>query len=274
MSNVLSLLVVIFSWQYSLFAQSSSTLMGARAAGIGYSSSTLTDEWSVFNNVAGLAKVTAIVAAFTYDVQPSFKPFNKAAATFNCPLKIGVAGLGLFRFGDDLYSEQLITLGYGSSFGLASLGVRVNYIQYNIQGFGRKGVVTVSFGGIAELTKRVFLGAHVININQPKLSALDEERIPTVLVAGVLVKPSDDATVTAEIEKDLDHRPAVKAGIEYRILKRFFVRTGFRIQPNTGFFGFGFKPTRYSIDYAFQYNQGIASRHQASISYKLNKRPK
>jgi hypothetical protein len=239
-----------------------------------YSSSALTDEWSVFNNVAGLAKLTSIVASFTYDVQPSFKPFSKAAATFSCPVKIGVAGFGLFHFGDDLYNEQLVTLGYSSTFGLASLGVKVNYIQYNIQGFGRKAVLTASFGGIAELTKRLSLGAHVININQPKLSELDEERIPTVLIAGVLVQASDDVTITAELEKDLDHKPAVKAGIEYRILKKFFVRTGIRIQPNTGYFGFGFKPTRYCIDYSFQYNQGIGSRHQASVSYKLNNKTK
>jgi len=268
------LCVMILSWQYSLLAQSSSTLMGGRAAGMAYSSSALTDEWSAFNNVAGLAKVTSIVAAFTYDVQPSFKPFNKAAATFSFPVKIGVAGLGLFHFGDDLYNEQLVTLGYSNTFGLASLGVKVNYIQYNIQGFGRKAVLTASFGGIAELTKRLVLGAHVININQPKLSELDQERIPTVLIVGVLVKASDDATLTAEIEKDLDHKPAVKAGVEYRILKKFFIRTGIRIQPNTGYFGFGFKPTRYSIDYAFQYNQGIGSRHQASVSYKLNNKTK
>jgi hypothetical protein len=265
---------MILSWQYSLFAQSSSTLIGARAAGMAYSSSALTDEWSAFNNVAGLAKLTSMVAAFTYDVQPSFTPFNKAAATFSCPLRIGVAGLGLYHFGDDLYNEQLVTLGYSSTLGLASLGVQVNYIQYNIQGFGRKAVLTASFGGIAELTKRLSLGAHVININQPKLSELDEERIPTVLIAGVLMKTSDDVTVTAELEKDLDHNPAVKAGIEYRILKKFFLRTGIRIQPNTGYFGFGFKPARYCIDYAFQYNQGIGSRHQASVSYKLNNKTK
>ena len=268
------LCILILSWQYSLFGQSSSTLMGARAAGMAYSSTALADEWSVLNNVAGLAKVTSIVAAFTYDVQPSFKPFNKAAATFSCPVKVGVAGLGLFHFGDDLYNEQLITLGYSNTFGLASLGLKINYLQYNIQGFGRKAFLTASFGGIAELTKKLFLGAHIVNINQPKLSEVDDERIPTILHAGVLVKVSDDASATVEIEKDLDHRAALKAGLEYRILKKFFIRTGFRVQPNTAFFGFGFKAARYAIDYAFQYNQSIGSRHQASVSYKLNNKTK
>ena len=269
MFKALPLAVMIFSCQYLLFAQNTSTLIGARAMGVGYSSSALTDEWSIFNNVAGLAKVTSITAAFTYDAQPAFKHFNKAASSFVCPLKIGVAGLGLFRFGDDLYNEQILTAGYSSSFGLASLGAKVNLIQYNIKGFGSKSAVTISFGGIAKLTERLFLGAHVVNINQPKLSSLDDERVPTILVAGILTKVSDNVAVTAELEKDLDYKAAIKAGVEYRILKKFFVRTGIRIQPNAGFFGFGFKPARYSLDYAFQYNQGWSSRHQATVSYRL-----
>ena len=270
MFKALPFAVMILSCQNLLFAQGTSTLIGARAAGVGYSSSTLSDEWSIFNNVAGLAKVAAITAAFTYDAQPTFKHFNKAAATFVCPVKIGVAGLGLFRFGDDLYNEQIMAVGYSTSFGLASLGVKVNLIQYNIQGFGSKSAVTASFGGIAKLTERLFLGAHVVNINQPKLSSLDDERIPTILIAGILTQVSDNVSVVAELEKDLDYKTAIKAGVEYRILKKFFVRTAIRIQPNAGFFGFGFKPARYSLDYAFQYSQGGGSRHQASVSYRLD----
>ena len=196
--------MMILSCQYFLFSQNTSTLIGARAAGMAYSSSTLTDEWSVFNNAAGLANVTAITAAFTYDAQPTFKPFNRAAATMVCPLKIGVAGLGMFRFGDDLYNEQILALGYSNSFGLASLGVKVNMIQYNIKGFGSKSVFTASFGGIAKLTERLKVGAHVININQPKLSSIDDERVPTILIAGILTKVSDNIIVNAELEKDLD----------------------------------------------------------------------
>ena len=260
---------MILSCQNILLAQSTSTLIGARAAGMGYSSSALSDEWSIFNNVAGISKIERITAAFTYDAFPTFKPFNKLAASVALPLHVGVAGVGIFRFGDDLYNEQVFTAGYGNTFGLASLGVKFSMIQYNIKGFGSKFLVTASFGGIAKLTERLFFGAHIVNINQPKISSLDDERVPTILIAGILTKVSDNLTVTMEIEKDLDYRPAIKAGAEYTILKKFFIRTGIRIQPNAGFFGFGFRATRYTLDYAFQYSQGWGSRHQASVSYRL-----
>lgn len=274
MYKALPLAVMILSCQNIILAQSTSTLIGARAAGMGYASSTFNDEWSILNNVAGISRIDAITAAFTYDAMPSFKPFNKVAASFALPLSVGVAGVGVFRFGDDLYNEQILTAGYANTFGLASLGIKFSMIQYKIKGFGSKSVFTASFGGIAELTKRLIVGAHVVNINQPKLSSLDGERVPTILIAGISSKVSENLIVAIELEKDLDYKAAIKTGIEYRILKKFFVRTGIRIQPNAAFFGFGFKQTRYSIDYAFQYNQSWGARHQASVSYRLKKKNK
>jgi hypothetical protein len=243
--------------------------MGARASSLGYTSSCLTDEWSVFNNIAGLAKVNVPVAAVTCDVQPSFKPFNKVAGVLVVPVKIGVTGIGVYRFGDDLYSEQIISAAYSNTFGLASLGIKCNYVQYNISGFGKKGVFSVSFGGIAELTPKIKVGAHIINLNQPKVSVIDKERLPTTLIVGLALKLSESTSVMTELEKEMEFSPRWKTGIEYRVHKKFFFRTGINVQPNAGFFGFGFKHRKFACDYAYQYDPQVGSRHQASIAYKL-----
>ncbi|MBA4054079.1 MAG: hypothetical protein C0490_05145 [Marivirga sp.] len=244
--------------------------MGARASGMAYASSCLSDEWSVFNNIAGLAFVRSPISSFTCDVQPAFKPFNKAAAVFVNPLKPGVAGVGLYRFGDDLYNEQIITAGFSNHFGLAALGLKLNYIQYNAKGFGRKGVFTVSFGGIAELTSQLFIGAHIININQPKLSSAFNEKIPTILVAGILFKPTDHTFITTELEKDLEYKPTWKTGVEHKIHKKFLCRTGFAVYPASGFLGVGFKSKKFSLDYTYQYVPELGARHQGSVSYQFN----
>lgn len=235
-----------------------------------YASSCLSDEWSVFNNVAGLASVQSAISSFSCDVQPNFTPFNKAAAVFAFPLKPGVVGLGLYRFGDDLYNEQIIAAGFSNQFGLAALGLKVNYIQYNADGFGRKGVFTVSLGGIAELTPQLFIGAHIININQPKLSSASDEKIPTILIAGILFKPSDNTLITTELEKDLDYKPTWKTGIEQKVHKKFLCRTGFSLYPASGFLGVGFKSKKFLLDYTYQYSPEIGVRHQGCVSYKFN----
>src|SRR5690242_15738701 len=87
-----------------LQAQSVSTLMGARAQGMAYASSCLQDEWAVFNNIGGLSAVDHTAAAFTYLSYPGFKSFNRMAMVAALPTDYGVAGLGVFRFGDDLYN--------------------------------------------------------------------------------------------------------------------------------------------------------------------------
>lgn len=274
MIKALPLAVILTSCHYFLFGQSSSTLIGARASGIGYTSSCLGDEWSVFNNIGGLASVNSPVVAFAGDVQPSFAPFSRVAVVAAVPLKTGVTGLGMFRFGDDLYNEQIVSAGYASTFGLASLGLKINYIQYNVTGFGRKGLFTVSLGGIAALTTRLSIGAHIINVNQPALAPEFDERLPTILIAGLLFRPSANTLITTELEKDLDFGLTWKAGIEYQAYKKFAFRTGFNLYPASGFLGFGMKSTHVVLDYTFQYRPLPGSRHQAGIGYKFGKREK
>ena len=252
-------------------AQSSSIFSGARANGLGFASSCLEDEWSIFNNIAGLAKVDQVSAAFTYDAQPSFKPFNKAAAIFAMPLKFGVAGVGIFHFGDKLYNEQILTAGFSNTFGLASLGMKVNYVQYYAEGFGRKGVISISFGGIAKLAENLSLGAHIVNLNQPTISTSGNEKLPTVLVAGIGFKLSSKAYLTTEIEKDFDYTATWKTGFEYQLNKKFTFRTGFNVNPHAGFFGLGFRPRKFKLDYAYQHDFTFGTRHQATVGYIFNR---
>jgi hypothetical protein len=247
--------------------------MGARSSALGHTSACLRDEWSLFNNVAGLAEQEKATASFSYDVQPGFPSFNKMAGAFAMPIKTGVAGLGLFRFGDDLYSEQLISLGFSNTLGLASLGIKANYIQYRASGFGTKGVFSISFGGIAKLAEKIFIGAYVTNINQPDISKTEKEKLPTNLVLGIGVQITAQTFFATELEKDLNNPVRWKSAIEYKPFKRFVVRTGFSANPTSLFFGFGFRPNRFSVDYAYQHQFVIGSRHQATIGYSLRKRP-
>ena len=241
--------------------------MGARSSGLAYASACLADEWSLFNNVAGLARLEKTTAAFTYDAQPGFPTFNKMAATFAMPIKPGVAGIGLFRFGDDLYSEQIISMGFANTYGLASLGVKVNYIQYTATGFGSKGLFSISFGGIAKLTEKIYVGAHVTNINQPNISKTENEKLPTYLTVGIGAQITSQTYITTELEKELSHTVRWKSGIEYKAFKKFIGRTGFSVNPNTIFFGFGFRPSRFALDYTYQHNFVIGSRHQVTVGY-------
>jgi hypothetical protein len=238
--------------------------------GMGYASSCSGDEWSLFNNPAGLSDIKNSIAAFSYNAYPSFKTFNRMAATFSMPVKIGAAGIGMFRYGDNIYHEEIVSAGYSNRFGLASLGVKANYIQYSAEGFGTRGVLTVSFGGIASLTERLMIGAYITNINKPKIT--ETETVPSRLTAGIGFKPSDKILVCTELEKDLAKKVIWKTGLEYQYNQKFFIRTGFSINPDAAFAGFGFKPGKLAVDYALQYNLNTGMNHQATVAFKFLKK--
>ncbi len=143
----------------------------------------------------------------------------------------------------------------------------VNYIQYRTEGFGSKGIVSINLGGIAELTPHLSVGAYIVNINQPEIN--DLEKLPTKLVAGIGFKPTDKVFMATEIEKDLEYDPVWKLGIEYTFHQKFCARTGYNINPNTAFFGLGFKTKKFNIDYALQHNTLLRLSHQASIVYQF-----
>ncbi|MFZ2905689.1 MAG: hypothetical protein WAZ98_05750 [Cyclobacteriaceae bacterium] len=268
MKHLPFLLAALLSWSVA-HCQSVSTLMGSRANAVGYSSSTLSDTWSIFNNVAGLAQVKNTIASFTYDLHPSIVGANRTAAAFSLPIKFGTIGTGAYRFGDNLYNEQMLTVGFGNQFGLAALGASINYIQYRTEGFGSKGVVSINLGGIANLTPHLSIGAYILNINQPSINQAD--KLPTKLVAGLGYKPIEKVLVAIEIEKDLEYNPLWKMGMEYKLHEKFVARTGFNLNPNVAFFGMGFKTKKFTIDYALQHSTLLNFSHQASVAYQFNK---
>lgn len=248
--------------------------MGGRSAGLGYATASLSDEWSLFNNIAGISKTKSSTFGFAYSLNPSLPGADRMAAVASIPTPGGVIGTGLFRFGDDLYSEQLISAGYANQFGLASLGVKLNYIQYRAEGFGTRSVLSLNFGGIAEITPWVTVGAYIVNINQPKLSTINDERLPVKLVTGVLINPSDELALLMEVEKDIDYAPTIKGGLEYSIYKKLKIRTGFNLGPNSIHGGIGYKSSRLMVDYALYFNPNLKTQYQISTGYRFLKRNK
>lgn len=256
------------------FCQSASLLMGARSNGLAYASSCLSDPWSLFANAGGLAGIASVTGALSYQVHPSIRSFDRVAAVAALPFKPGVAGVGLFRFGDDLYSEQAVRLGFASQLGITALGAQLSYLQYHAEGFGTRGAVTLGLGGITRLTPWLSVGVSITNLNQPVISNATGERVPALLTAGIALRPSGLVLIVIEIEKDLDYAATWRTGLEYTAHKKFFARTGFALHPNAAFLGVGFKAASFTFDYAIQFQQAPGMSHQATVGYRLVKRKK
>jgi hypothetical protein len=251
-------------------AQSVSTLMGARSGALGYASETLSDEWSILNNVGGLAQVRKPSIAFACEVNPALEGANRIALALSTPVSKGTVGLGIFRFGDNIYNEQVIAAGYSNRIGITSLGAKVTYTQYQAEGFGTSAALSLSFGGITNLTRYLSIGAFITNVNQPIISKINKEKLPTLLDAGISLKASETFLFVAGIQKDLDNsNPVLKFGIEHIAHPKLIFRTGFNLHPDAAFFGFGFKQRKIKIDYAIQYREELNLGHQISFIYAV-----
>lgn len=242
--------------------------MGARSAAMGYASAILRDETSMFNN-PGAILTNGPSAFFAYEASALLPGANRMAAGMLLPAAGGIAGLGLFRFGDDLYNEQIARMSYGNQLGLASLGIRVNYVQYHADGYENKNAITLDFGGLAQITNEISVGACIINLNQAEIAP--GEKLPIRLVAGIGFRIEKNFILTTEINKDVNFGATWHTGFEYNFRERLFFRSGYSLNPNAIHAGLGAKIKRLSVDYALVFNPILGDIHQASAILRFNK---
>lgn len=259
--------LLYLSFQYAALAQNGDYGMGARSAAIGGASVTIGDEWSLFNNIGGLANFEEKSIFTSFKNKYGISEFTSLALGGTYPMLGGTAGLGMFRFGDDLYNEQRVNLGFSNQLGIVSLGLNISYYQLNIEGAGSRKAMMIDFGGRAQLTEQLYFGAHVSNLNQAKLSTVTDERIPTVMKTGLSYRPSQDLMLNAEVEKVVDEDATFKLGLEYEIIENLRLRTGFRTKPFESTFGLGFYPGKFKADYSYNNNPDLGGIHEISLGY-------
>jgi hypothetical protein len=270
--NKILLFLLIFSLNYSTAnAQTIGFPSGARAAGIGNASVTLGDSYSLFNNIGGLAEVKKVSLILANENRTRMEGLGTMGAGITAPMKFGTAGISVSRFGDDLYNMQVLGAGFSNKLGIVSLGGKVNYIQYNLEGFGRRTVMAVDFGGVATLTPQLIFGAHIFNLNQARVSRYHNEYLPTILKAGLSYRPTKELKLNVESEKDVDHKANFKTGMEYEIVKTVFLRTGLNTFPFSSHYGFGINPGRFTLDYALTSHTFFGMSHQFSLQFNLSK---
>ncbi|SEJ40834.1 hypothetical protein SAMN05192553_103736 [Cyclobacterium xiamenense] len=245
---------------------------GAISMGMGNASVTLSDPWAVFNNIGALGKAEETIQAFAgYDHRLGLNELTTVSTGLVIPTKkIGNLGIGISNFGGTLFNQQQIGLGIANQLGLASLGLKISYFQTNIEGFGRTARPVIELGGTAELLPGLFFGAHANNLTRAAISQASNDYLPTTVKAGISYRPSENLLVNFESEKELLSPAQFKAGVAYSFQQKLWARTGINTRPNNLFFGIGFKPRRYQIDYAMSRNFLLGFTHHFSFTYNLS----
>lgn len=253
----------------SSFASGEPFPIGAKSWGIANATAALADRNSVFNNPAGLGFLQENFVSTSYHARYNIAGLQTLSLSGNYNTKFANIGLGIERFGDKLYNEQKLGLAIGKSMNRVSLGLKVSYFQAAIENFAAKNTLLTEFGVMTKLSSKVQMGFCAYNLIGAKLFA--SQVIPTVLRFGVSFTPTKQILLVAEAEKNLELPTLIKAGIEYQIVKNFYLRTGLTSKLNIAHFGFGFQSKQFIFDYAFSSHSALGFSNHLSISYQIGK---
>lgn len=262
-----ALIVCFFFHFHSAAGQAGDYTLGAKSAAAGDASLTYSDPFSIYNNPAGMAGLASASVFASYENRFLVEDMQVLGAGVLVPVRNFAGGAGFYRFGGKLYSEQMISLKAAHKIGFIAFGAGVNYVQYNIESIGTRGVVVADLGGIAAISDQVKAGAHVYNLTQTKLIKQSGERVPTVMKLGLSYQPVTNCTLSMETLKDVDYAADFRAGIEYYVIPQLALRTGFSTSPFIPGFGCGFRPKKFTVDYSYRNDATLGDMHQISISY-------
>lgn len=250
---------------------------GARFAGMGGSGLTLVDLWSVRLNPAGLAGLEAPTAGLFYQRHYLSEDLAHQGLAVALPIGKGCFGIGADRFGYDLYNETRASLAYAMRFGEGlRAAVQLDYLGIRLGGnYGSTAAFVAELGVQARLTEQLWLGAHLYNPNRAALGATTDsdvvldERVPTLLRAGLGYLVSSKLTITAEAEKDIDQDERFRFGVEYMPSKALFIRTGISTGPVQGHFGVGFRMKQLDIDLALGVRSQLGPTPMINLNYRF-----
>jgi len=120
------------------------------------------------------------------------------------------------------------------------------------------------------VNERFVVGLHVMNPYRTgvKLSS-GMFRYPSRIKIGSFYRLSDLFSLSSELENDFADHFILKAGIEYCILEKLFLRAGVAGKPSQLSAGIGYQVRKLTIDLATFYNQYLGNSPSVSFQYQF-----
>ncbi len=245
---------------------------GSRSAAMAGASVAASDAFSAINNLASAAfmeRGEVAAAGNRPFLIPGVNNFLLAAVL---PAGRGAFGFSLARFGDRLYREQLIGLGYTQRLAPGfSLGLQFEYLRYSVAEYGSEGGFSFDLGLYYALSERIQLAAHVFNPLAAHLSQ-SATPLPVIFRSGIRYVSSEKLIWLAEVEKDLDQPLRFALGMEYRPLPEIYLRAGSGTQAATLSFGAGFRWNAFMLEVASDWHPVLGITPHAGIRYQMKKK--
>lgn len=267
------LLFPLFVFLFSTATAGDNPVVGARSLGMAGCGTALTgDLWNAQNNQAGLAFIKKFQAGAFYESRFLVSDLGMKAFAAAMPTKAGVFGLEVTSLGlGNLYSENKVGVAYAKSLGPKfSASVQLDYFNTHIgENYGSSSTVCGEFGLIAMPAKNLTIGFHMFNPTRSKLNGGLDERLPVVMRLGTVYRFSDNVFLSVEAEKDVDYKPVIRGGLEYRPVPNFYLRAGAASNPGIMAFGFGIVMKKLRLDIASTFHSQLGFSPSVGLQYGI-----
>src|SRR5690606_15037153 len=130
------------------------------------------------------------------------------------------------------------------------------------------GVFSFEAGINAQLLEKLKVGFHVFS--PVPVSFSNDYQMPTILRLGLQYSFSDNLSLLAGAEKDMEYRENLKFGLEYMYAKVVAFRLGIQTFPSGVSFGFGVGANKnLQLDLASAWNQQLGFSPALNAIYQF-----
>lgn len=216
----------------------------------------------------------AIASAHTMQACVSLNPgsfgmseLRSKAVVALVPLTGASVGVGIRRFGFDLYNETSLIAGTAArveeSF---DLGLSVELRNISIHKYGSHILPLVTIGMQCRISEDIVVGGRIANIHGASLGQ-NGERLPRVVVIGLSYLPVPGFRASAEGEKDTRWPVNVKCGVELQIVSLLWLRAGIASDPSVWAVGGTLRSSLAEFSYGGSFHPVLGWTHSVELGF-------
>ncbi|MBU1299333.1 MAG: hypothetical protein KKF20_06795 [Bacteroidetes bacterium] len=267
--NIRLIFVVFLSSAVPSFASFEGYETGSRAKSLGNAFVGLADDcWAIYYNPAGLARINQNNFSFFYlPNQFGLSELTTAAIAGSYSTQFGTFGVGVRKFGFELYKELSVTVSYANNVAGIYFGANLNYNHLAIRGYGSDAAIGLDAGVLLPLIKNLYLGVAAKNVNIPTIGK-SKEKLPQVFSTGISYTPVNNLILLVDYQKELGFDASPKFGAEYKIFDMLSLRFGVSDNPTSFASGVGIEIAFVHFDYALFTHQELGISHSATITFR------
>lgn len=241
--------------------------------GLGAYSKNEADAFSILINPAALSNLKRSSAGVYSERRFLLNALSQYTAVAGFQTNSGTFGLQADYFGYSNFSETQIGLGYGRSLGSkVDVGVKFNYYNLRIPGYGNASTFHFEAGVLMHLTEKLHAGFSVFNPVGGMLNKTTNEKIASVYRGGLGFEVSDKFFISAEVIKEEGKQVGVNAAFQYLLVKQLLVRAGINTVNTQPFIGVGLKFGQFRVDVATAYHPQLGISPAVMMLFHFKKK--